>query len=243
MNEPGGPPPAGGARDRARRRSGCSALHSNRLPSGVVLVDDGGKIVLTNQQLEQQFGYPAGELIGQSRGRPAAPPRWPTEPPTGLRFSGAERPGHGRRSRPVRARRDGSRFPVEVRSDPGAAPIDGCIRCSRRSVDVTTRREREQGQRAAVMGKQEFERLIADMSVAVHQPAAGGGGRGHAGGPVADRGGPRPGSRDVLPHSGGRPVGRSGELGPRHRGAAPRSVARPRTSSRGPFRRCSPAKW
>ena len=35
------------------------------LPSGVVLVAGGGTIVLANHQLERQFGYAHGELLGQ----------------------------------------------------------------------------------------------------------------------------------------------------------------------------------
>ena len=45
---------------------GLSRLALEALPSGVVVVDGGGTIVLVNRQIEQQFGYAAHELIGQT---------------------------------------------------------------------------------------------------------------------------------------------------------------------------------
>ena len=35
-----------------------------RLPTGIIVVDESGKIVALNREVEHQFGYPREELLG-----------------------------------------------------------------------------------------------------------------------------------------------------------------------------------
>ncbi|MCW2784265.1 MAG: histidine kinase [Marmoricola sp.] len=84
-------------------------------PDAMVIVDQGGRIVLVNAQVENRFGYARAELIGQS-----------VEILVPERFSGmheAFRSGYvaGPRARPMglagdlyARRKDGSEFPVEI---------------------------------------------------------------------------------------------------------------------------------
>ena len=220
MSEPRRAVPPGRTRDRRLDAERLFRAALELAAERRVLVDDGGKIVLVNHQLEQQFGYPSGELIGQ-----AVDVLLPLRSAWPRRRIGAQcgdRPPRRCRSRPVRTAP--RRFPVcggsrSARCVPRRLPR--CSRrCGRHGPTPTGG-----GHRAAVMGKQEVERTHRRHVGPVHQPASGRGGCRHAGGPVPYRGGPRPGSRDVLAHSGRRPAGRSGERERRRRRAAPRSAA------------------
>ena len=57
--------PLGRARDRGPDTKRLFRTALELVPSGVVLADGDGRIVLANQRVEHQFGYPHGELIGQ----------------------------------------------------------------------------------------------------------------------------------------------------------------------------------
>jgi PAS domain S-box-containing protein len=84
-------------------------------PDAMVIVDDRGRIVLVNAQVEERFGYQRDELVGQ-----------PVEMLVPERFAGmhvAFRSGYvaGPRTRPMglagdlfARRKDGSEFPVEI---------------------------------------------------------------------------------------------------------------------------------
>jgi len=86
-------------------------------PDAMILVDEGGAIVLVNTQTLKLFGYERDELIG----RPAA--------------ILLPEPGHARRA-------DGGEFPVEVTSSP-LRTVDGVL-VSNAIRDITERRAAEQ---------------------------------------------------------------------------------------------------
>jgi len=88
-------------------------------PSGMVMIDSDGKLVMVNSEIENQFGYAREELIGQSvdilvperlRAQHARHRHHFTPSPEARRM-GAGRELFGRR-------RDGTEFPVEVGLNP-----------------------------------------------------------------------------------------------------------------------------
>jgi diguanylate cyclase (GGDEF)-like protein/PAS domain S-box-containing protein len=112
-------------------------------PSAIVAVDQQGKIVLVNSQVEKIFGYQAKELIGQSvellvperfrRGHPDFRTRFSAKPQT--RPMGAGRDLYA-------VRKDGTEFPVEI----GLNPIEteqGMLVLSA-IVDITERKRAEE---------------------------------------------------------------------------------------------------
>jgi PAS domain S-box-containing protein len=88
-------------------------------PSGVLLVDDAGRIVLSNRELERMFGYKSHEVIGQrvellvpDRSRSAhIDLRAGFRVAPGQRRMGQGRDVHGRR-------KDGTEFPAEIGLNP-----------------------------------------------------------------------------------------------------------------------------
>jgi formate hydrogenlyase transcriptional activator len=155
--------PLGKARDRGPDAERLFRTALELVSSGVVLADGDGRIVLANEHVEHQFGYPHGELIGQ---------RMDVLVPNALRMASDTESAAGRRTPGPRfagvdpdlfgQRRDGSRFPVEITLRQ-LGTGDGCFVLA--SVeDVTTQRQQEQAHRDTVTGQRDFERLIADMS-------------------------------------------------------------------------------
>jgi PAS domain S-box-containing protein len=122
------------------------------LPHGVVVVDGDGAIVLVNQQIERQFDYCRGELLGQSVDL-LFPDACISETGPSL---GAERTLSGRRH-------DGREFPIEVTLNP--LKVEQGLFTLVSVVDLTERREVEQAASHALDQKLEFERLIAELSV------------------------------------------------------------------------------
>jgi PAS domain S-box-containing protein len=138
-------------------------------PSGIVMVDAAGQIVMVNAKTEQMFGYSRQELIGQGvdilvptrfRGKhPAFRSVFAANP--GARPMGAGRDLFGRR-------KDNSEFPVEV----GLNPIethDGCTVLSI-IVDIS---ERKQAESLAASQTRDLERSNAELEefayVAAHE--------------------------------------------------------------------------
>ena len=234
--------PRGRARDRGPDAERLFRTALDLVSSGVVLADGDGRIVLANQQLEQQFGYPHGELIGQA-GRDASSPTRCARRAAANGASSRRRPRRQRRRcRPVRAAP--GRLPVPGGSHARArcTPTTAAS-CSHRSADVHDATQAGAGPRDAVTGQREFERLIADMSAQFINLPPEGGGRRHPERPDADRPDPRPRSRDLLPHR-----RRMACWSIRWAGTATPCRrfpirCRPRASSRGPSRRCRPARW
>lgn len=126
-------------RERAEERFRLAVEAS---PSGIVMVDEDGTILLANAELERMFGYERGELIGQRVER-LIPGRF-RERHAGYRASFVVTPesrsmGSGRDL--FGLRKDGTEFPVEVGLNPIRTP-DGTLVLST-IVDITARKEAE----------------------------------------------------------------------------------------------------
>ena len=111
-------------------------------PSGMMLVDEDGSIVMANQLLAMQFGYVSTELLGQPV-EVLIPERLRTNHPEYLkRFFSAltSRPmGSGRDL--YGKRKDGSEFPVEIGLNPlSHADVNYALASV---VDITERKKRE----------------------------------------------------------------------------------------------------
>ena len=111
-------------------------------PSGIVLVDGAGRIVLVNRELERMFGYQREELVGQSIELlvPEASRGWHLRVRDAYVAAPQDRPmGAGREQRG--RRKDGTELPVEIGLNPVETPegtiIVGTV------VDITARREAE----------------------------------------------------------------------------------------------------
>ncbi|MFZ5481153.1 MAG: PAS domain S-box protein [Myxococcota bacterium] len=148
-------------RDLTQRRAAEERfrLALEAAPSGMVMVDSAGRIVLVNREAERLFGYPRADLIGR-----------PVEvlvPPHLRAAHVAHREGY-QRAPSARAmggsrdlwgvRRDGTAFPVEV----GLTPVEGEQETLvvAAVVDITARRRAEQEIRAA---HARLEERIADL--------------------------------------------------------------------------------
>lgn len=118
-------------------------------PSGMLMVDRNGIIVLVNRLLEQQFGYHRNEIIGQSvelliPGRFGTAHRSDRE--RYLKLASTRPMGKGRDLYGIR--KDGSEFPVEI----GLNPVhteDGIVVLAS-VVDITERKRAEEEFRMAV---------------------------------------------------------------------------------------------
>jgi PAS domain S-box-containing protein len=130
-----------------KRSSAQFRLAIEASPTGMIMVDPAGKIVLVNSQIERLFGFRRDELIGQTI-EILVPERFRVKHP-GFRREFASEP----RFRPMGAgrdlyglRKDGSEFPVEIGLNPIRTP-DGFFVLSS-VVDISERkraeREREQ---------------------------------------------------------------------------------------------------
>lgn len=129
-------------------------------PSGLVMADAEGRIVLVNREIERLFGYSREELLGQpiellvpmrSRG---AHPNFRGE---FLRDPRARSMGAGRDLYGVR--KDGVEVPVEIGLTPVPTPtgvfVLGAV------VDITTRRRHEEQQRALTEQLRQAQKLEA----------------------------------------------------------------------------------
>ncbi len=118
-------------------------------PSGVLVVDPEGRIVLVNRGLERQFGYAREELVGQVVELLLPETLRPIQ--AVHRDGLVQAPGSG----PIAAgrglvarRKDGSQFPVEIELNPFRTPNGLFVLAS--IVDVTDRRRSEEAHAAAL---------------------------------------------------------------------------------------------
>jgi len=112
-------------------------------PSGMILVDQRGQIILVNVQIEHQFGYSRDELLGQPvellvpesfrAAHVGDRERFFSAPST--RQMGKGRELFGRR-------KDGSEFPIEIGLNPVNAPEEIHVLAS--VIDITERKRLEQ---------------------------------------------------------------------------------------------------
>jgi len=118
-------------------------------PSGLLMVDPDGRIVLVNREVERLFGYPREELLGQSvdllvpesmrKGHSAFRDTFLSDPK--VRAMGVGRDLYG-------LRRDGTRVPVEIGLTPVATERGMFVLSS--IVDISARKSAEARFRAAV---------------------------------------------------------------------------------------------
>jgi PAS domain S-box-containing protein len=118
-------------------------------PSGMLMADRHGTIVLVNRQLEQQFGYHRNDLIGQSI-ELLVPPRFRpvhlTDRERYMKLASARPMGKGREL--FGLRKDGSEFPIEIGLNPVQTEEGTVVLAS--VVDITERRRAEEEFRVAV---------------------------------------------------------------------------------------------
>ena len=153
-------------------------LATEASPSGIILVNDRGHIVLVNSQIEKLFGYQREELLGKLVDT-LVPERFAAQHPAHrgefvaaptARVMGAGRELFARR-------KDGSEFPVEIGLSPIEAPEGILVLAT--VVDISARkiaeaealqRRQEVGHlsRVAVMGE-----LAASISHELNQPLSG----------------------------------------------------------------------
>jgi formate hydrogenlyase transcriptional activator len=131
-------------------------------PSGILVVEPGGRIVLVNRELEQQFGYAREELVGlplevllpdstrlvHAESRDTARSPEPSSP-TGVREL-------------VGRRKDGKEIAVEVGLNSIRA-ADGLLILAS-VVDMSGRRRLEKEHEEALEQQLEFERFVAELS-------------------------------------------------------------------------------
>jgi len=133
-------------------------------PSGMLMVDSHGRIVLVNRQLEQQFGYHRNELIGQSiellvpaRFRPmhiADRERY-------MKLASARPMGKGRELYGLR--KDGSEFPIEIGLNPVQTDEGTVVLAS--VVDITERKRAEEEFRIAVEASPNGMLMVDEMGM------------------------------------------------------------------------------
>ena len=147
-------------------------------PSGILLIDHTGQIVLVNSHIEQLFGYGREELLGQSVDI-LVPERFASEHPEHrAKFFAAPTARAMGAGRDLFARRkDGSEFPVEIGLNPIQSPEGTLVLAA--VVDISARklaqaealRHREEVShlgRVAALGE-----LAASIAHELNQPLAG----------------------------------------------------------------------
>jgi two-component system, LuxR family, sensor kinase FixL len=152
-------------------------LATESSPSGVVLVNERGEIILVNSQVEKLFGYQREELVGKSV-EILVPERFASEHP-GYRGQFLAAPtartmGAGREL--FARRKDGNEFPVEIGLNPIQTP-DGILVLAvvvdisaRLAAEEAARRSREQVEllgRVSLLGE-----MTASLAHELNQPLA-----------------------------------------------------------------------
>jgi formate hydrogenlyase transcriptional activator len=118
-------------------------------PSGVLVLGPGGTIVLVNRALEQQFGYSSNDLIGQPV--EVLLPESLRSVHAGQRLSYLKNP----QSRPMGSGREIGLNAIQTTT--GLFVLASVV-------DISERRRNEEEQLEALNKRQEFERLVAELS-------------------------------------------------------------------------------
>lgn len=118
-------------------------------PTAIIMIDEAGRIMLSNAQAERIFGYRAKELQGLAV-ETLVPERYAAHHPSYRQgFFGDPRPRPMGSNRDLYARRrDGSEFPVEIGLTP--IPVGDGIRVLAAIVDITERKRLEERFRRVV---------------------------------------------------------------------------------------------
>ncbi len=131
-------------------------------PHGILVVEQDRTIAMVNRELERQFGYANGELVGQSV--EMLLPGLSDFNPSAFReaeFADAVPTVAARREWRGR-RKDGTDIEVEVNLNPLSTPDGFLVLAS--VVDVTDRRRIERAESTSIEEQLEFERAISDLS-------------------------------------------------------------------------------
>jgi two-component system, LuxR family, sensor kinase FixL len=144
-------------------------------PSGIILVNDQGRIVLVNSHIEKLFGYRRDELIGKPV-EVLVPERLATEHPADRAtfFAAPEARAMGAGRELFARRKDGSEFPVEIGLNPIQMPHGLLILANvvdisaRKAAEEDARRRREQVEllgRVSLLGE-----MTASLAHELNQP-------------------------------------------------------------------------
>ena len=129
-------------RKELSKREKLFGLVIEAAPSGMLMINEVGTIVLINQMLEKQFGYTRGELLDQSI-ECLVPERFRAGHPAYRAnfFSAPEPRGMGSNRDLYGLRKDGSEFPVEIGLNPFTTEEGTFVLAS--VIDITARKQSE----------------------------------------------------------------------------------------------------
>jgi PAS domain S-box-containing protein len=144
-------------------------------PSGIILVNDQGHVVLVNSHIEKLFGYRRGELIGKPVEN-LVPERLATQHPADRArfFAAPEARAMGAGRELFARRKDGSEFPVEIGLNPiqmpqGLLTLANVVDISaRKAAEEDAHRRREQVEllgRVSLLGE-----MTASLAHELNQP-------------------------------------------------------------------------
>jgi PAS domain S-box-containing protein len=142
-------------------------LATEASPSGTLLVDDQGRIVLVNAHIEQLFGYARDELIGQ-KVEMLVPERLARDPARRVSFlTGPQASAMGAGLELFGRRKNGSEFPVEIGLNPITTPRGTFVLAT--VIDISTRKaaEKEARHRREQVDRLSRVSLLGEMTASL----------------------------------------------------------------------------